>query len=110
MERLEKAGRLGRFAVVTVALALAGVDVLNGTMRPFLTYYLMGATTWVTYMAYEIMDKVSVGLITQDWAQGMFEKVTLTVVYLTVTCVTWWFCDRRMAKFLAKNLNQGDMK
>ncbi|MCK5613133.1 hypothetical protein KAR91_65270 [Candidatus Pacearchaeota archaeon] len=110
MDRLEKAGPLGRFAVIVVALALAGIDVLKGTMRPVLTYYLIGATTWVTYMAYEIMQRVSTELITQDWAQGMFEKVTLTVVYLTVTCVTWWFCDRRMAKFLAKNLNQGGTK
>ena len=108
MERLEKAKMFRTMNLI--ALALAGVDILKGTMRPVLTYYLMAATTWVTFMAYEIMQELAEGAITQQWAEGMFEKVTLTVVYLTVTCITWWFCDRRMAKFLAKNLNQGGTK
>lgn len=108
MDRLEKAEMFKTMNII--AFALAFVDVLKGTMRPVLTYYLIGATTWVTFMAHDIMQNIAEGAISYEWAQGMFEKVTLTVVYLTVTCVTWWFCDRRMAKFLAKNLNQGGAK
>ena len=55
-------------------------------------------------MAYTILIEVSSGNISQIWAEKMFEKVTLTVVYLTISCVTWWFADRRMAKFAAKHL------
>ena len=32
--------------------------------------------------------------------QQIYNEVTSIVVYLTVSCVTWWFGDRRMAKFL----------
>ena len=104
MERLEKAGMFGQIAIVITSLALAFVDVMKGTMRPVLTYYLICATTWITFMAYTILIEVSSGNISQIWAEKMFEKVTLTVVYLTISCVTWWFADRRMAKFAAKHL------
>jgi len=79
------------------------IDFLKGLTRPVLTYYLVGASTWVTIMAYEILNKAE-GAITTEWAQGMFEQVTLTIVYLTVSCVGWWFCDRRVGKFMKEHL------
>lgn len=73
------------------------VDFLRGLIRPSLTVYLCGVTTWVTWMAWEIMKKNGVEL-TAVQAMEIFMDTTSIVVYLTVSCVTWWFGDRRMAK------------
>lgn len=106
MERLEKAGKFGSFAIVIISLAMAAIDVLKGTMRPVLTYFLVGTTTWNTWMAYRILKQFEAE-ITQQWAQDLYQTVVITTVYLTVSCVTWWFCDRRMAKFLATHIKGG---
>jgi hypothetical protein len=73
------------------------VDFLRGIIRPSLTVYLCGVTTWVTWMAWEIMQKSGTEL-TAIQAKEIFSDTTSIVVYLTVSCVTWWFGDRRMAK------------
>jgi hypothetical protein len=40
---------------------------------------------------------------------AIFDQVTSIVIYLTVSCVTWWFGDRRVAKFLMR-LRGGNLK
>lgn len=84
-------------AGVLIAVLFGFVDFLKGLMRPTLTAYLVGLSTWITWMAWQIMSK---GGITMDLttATEIFSDVTSIVVYLTVSCVTWWFGDRRMAK------------
>lgn len=72
-------------------------DFIRGMLRPSLTVYLCGVTTWVTWMAWEIMQKNGVE-INATQAMEIFQDTTSIVVYLTVSCVTWWFGDRRMAK------------
>jgi len=86
-----------------VASLFGFVDFLKGLARPVITYYLIGVSTWVTVIAYEILNKTQ-GAITTEWAQGIFEKVILTIIYMTVSCVGWWFADRRIAKFMTKHL------
>ena len=41
--------------------------------------------------------------------QYIFDQVTSIIIYLTVSSVTWWFGDRRTAKFLMR-LNDGNKK
>jgi hypothetical protein len=48
-------------------------------------------------------------LLTADQAGAIFDQVTSIVIYLTVNCVTWWFGDRRVAKFLMR-LKDGNLK
>jgi len=72
-------------------------DFIRGMIRPTLTVYLCGVTTWVTLMAWEIMQSSGTA-ITATQAMTIFQDTTSIVVYLTVSCVTWWFGDRRMAK------------
>jgi hypothetical protein len=72
-------------------------DFIRGMIRPTLTVYLCGVTTWVTLMAWKIMQ-ASGTEITATQAMVIFQDTTSIVVYLTVSCVTWWFGDRRMAK------------
>ena len=80
-----------------IAFLFGIVDFIKGMIRPSLTAYLCGVTTWVTMMAWDIMQKSGTE-ITATQAMEIFQDTTSIVVYLTVSCVTWWFGDRRMAK------------
>ena len=80
-----------------ISILFGFVDFLRGIIRPILTVYLCGVTTWVTWMAWEIMQAHGVGM-TAVQATVIFNDVTSIVTYLTVSTVTWWFGDRRMAK------------
>lgn len=95
----------GRWRFITVPIAclvavLFGfVDWLRGFMRPALTLYLTGLTTAITWMAWDIMQKHGINMTSAE-AVAVFNQVIAIVIYLTVSCVTWWFGDRRIAKFL----------
>ncbi|MFH1982251.1 MAG: hypothetical protein ABIL58_10420 [Pseudomonadota bacterium] len=92
-------------AFVTVVMAFA--DALSATMRPFMTYYLLCASTWVTYLAWKLATAANGGAaMTAAFAQNLLTQVILTILYLTVTAVTWWYCDRRQAKDLDKILGK----
>lgn len=94
-----------QYVAVPVALILAMllgfVDFLKGLMRPGLTLYLTGVTSFLTWQAYDILQAAQATLTT-DQAFDIYTKVTTIVIYLTVSCVTWWFGDRRIAKFLMR--------
>lgn len=83
-----------------IAAGFAFVDWLNGIMRPALTIYLVGASSYITYLAWRIMQDVGLGTFTAAQALGIFQQVTSTMIYLAVSAVTWWFGDRTMSKFL----------
>ena len=80
-----------------VALLFGFVDFLSNLMRPALTAYLTGMSTWITIHAWKIMKMESVDVTTIQAVQ-IFNDTTSIIVYLTVSCVTFWFSDRRMAK------------
>ena len=77
-------------------------------MRPGLTAYLVGLTSWITFISMDVLKKHG-HLLTADQAGDIFDQVTSIVIYLTVSCVTWWFGDRRVAKFLMR-LKDGNLK
>jgi hypothetical protein len=82
-----------------VAFLFAIVDWINGMMRPALTVYLLGGSTFITYSAWMIMQ-ANQWEITADQAVAIYNQVTQTMIYLTVSAVTWWFGDRTMSKYL----------
>ena len=94
-------GKFGRFFAVPVgvflAMGFAFVDWLRGLMRPALTLYLTGMSSVITWMAWEIMQKNGITMTASD-AVGIYNQTTSIVIYLTVSCVTWWFGDRTMSK------------
>ena len=92
-------------AALLLALGFGFVDFLKGIMRPGLTLYLTGMTTVITWMAWEIMQKHGLQSMTVQQAIDIYNRVITIVIYLTVTCICWWFSDRRMAKFLTKMYN-----
>lgn len=75
------------------------VDWLNSMMRPALTIYLIGASTWITLLAWKIMKQYGITL-TASQAVDIFTQVTSTMIYLSVSAVTWWYGDRTMSKYL----------
>jgi len=91
-----------------VGIMFALVDFLKKAARPVLTYYLVGACTWLTILVWRIVNKSGVA-IEPSFAQEILNQLIVTVTFLTVSCVTWWFCDRRTAKFLMR-LNDGNIK
>lgn len=97
-------GPIGKFfaipCAILIAISFGFVDWLRGFMRPAITMYLTGMTTVITWMAWEILQKHGMQAMTVTEAISIFDQVISIVIYLTVTCVTWWFGDRRMAKFL----------
>jgi hypothetical protein len=93
---------------VLLAMLLGSVDVHKGIMRPGLTLYLTAVTTWLTWTAYGILQQVGANMTSQQ-ALDIYNQVTSIVIYLTVSCVTWWFGDRRIAKFLMR-LDDGNIK
>jgi len=106
-------GKVGKFfaipAGIMLAMSFGFVDWLRGFMRPGITLYLTGMTTVITYMAWQLMQVHGIQ-IPIDEAIKLYSQTTSIVVYLTVSCVTWWFGDRRMAKFLTKMNEQKGKK
>jgi hypothetical protein len=83
---------------VLVASAFGFVDFLRGIMRPSLTAYLVGLTTYITILAWEVMEKAGLDKFKPEQAALLFDNVTNIIIYLTVSCVTWWFGDRFILK------------
>lgn len=97
----------GKWQLITLPIAMlisilfALTDFIRGLIRPALTIYLCGVTTWVTMMAWDIMQKHGIEL-TATQALATFGEVTGVVTYLTISAVTFWFGDRSMNKFLTE--------
>jgi len=94
-----------------IAFLFGVVDFLSKSCRPVLTYYLMGCSTWLAIMTYTIL-KTSIGpenVLSIDRAYELFHLVVMTIIFLTVSCVSWWFCDRQTSKFLMR-LQDGNVK
>ncbi len=96
-------GKMRFFSVliaIILSMAFAFVDFLRGIMRPGITLYLTGMTTVITWMAWDIMQKQAIESMNIVQAITIYNQVVSIVIYLTVTCICWWFSDRRMSKFL----------
>lgn len=102
-------GKVMRFiavpAAIFLALAFGFIDWLRGVMRPGLTIYLTFLSTAITYMAWDILKQYGLSIPLES-AVEIYDKVISIIIYLTVSCVTWWFGDRRIAKFLT-SMNGG---
>lgn len=91
---------------VIIVMLLGFVEFLRTSIRPVATLYFVGLTTWLTYESVKIIE-LKQQLITIQMAMQTFDTVTSVVIYLTVSMLTWWFGDRRVAKFLYR-LNDGN--
>jgi hypothetical protein len=79
-----KPGRVGGFFLILL-------DVVRGLVRPGLTVYLCVLTTMVYYQARELIGKED---LTSGEALHLEKMIVGTILYLTTTCVLWWFGTR----------------
>lgn len=101
MERLFAVEGWVRFIAVPfgvlVCVLFGLADFVKSVARPSITMYLLGVSTWITKMAWDILDAKGM-VLTSLQATTILSNVVGTVLYLTVTAVTWWFGDRMAAK------------
>jgi hypothetical protein len=79
----------------------ATIDVIVHSVRPFVTYYMIGASTWLTILCYKLVNMTG-ALFTAAQAFDLFNMVINTMLYLTSSAVGWWFADRQTAKNFKK--------
>ena len=96
------------WCAIPITLGFAFVDFMKHLARPALTFYLVGTTTWLTYLCWTVLGGPA-GALSVKLAEELFKIIVLTVIYMTSSCVAWWFGDRRIAKFINR-LNDGNAK
>jgi hypothetical protein len=94
---------------VFVAFLFGMVDFLKAFTRPGITWLFTGATLFLAYTAYGVLGSAGMSAMDTTAAMALLTHIMDIVLYLTVSCVTWWFGDRRIAKFLTR-LNDGNKK
>lgn len=67
------------------------LDVVRGLVRPALTVYLCYITTSIWF---EVRHLANGEDLSPDQVIGILTLVVDTILYLTTTCVTWWFGTR----------------
>lgn len=67
------------------------VDAARGIVRPALTLYLCGLTTYVWT---QVKDKLAVEDLEASDVKDIWLLVVKTILYLTTTVVLWWFGTR----------------
>lgn len=87
--------QLPKTIAALVALLFAALDALRASVRPVITYYAMGALTWLAYLSYQSNPKAFV---------ADARLIVTAIVYIAITAVTWWFADRRLAKAMSESL------
>lgn len=86
-------GRLGRAGWFLMIL----LDVFRGVVRPGLTVFLCWITTRIYYQTQQLLETYGASLTAADLV-GIIRLVIATILYLTTTCVLWWFGTRNRQK------------
>lgn len=73
---------------------MVGLDVLRGMVRPCLTLYLCAITT----LLYLKAERLIPAGLSSEQALGLVDQIINTILYLTTTCVLWWFGTRNKQK------------
>jgi len=94
---------------VFIAFLFGMVDFLKAFTRPGITWLFTGATLFLAFTAYNVLGSAGMSAMDTTAALAILTHIMDIVLYLTVSCVTWWFGDRRIAKFLTR-LNDGNKK
>jgi hypothetical protein len=98
-----------KWLAALISYLFASVDYLKHMIRPVLTIYLIGASTWITIICYKLLQLTMGDAVTVQDAYNLFHMIVMTLIYLCTSTVSWWFSDRRSAKFIAR-LNDGNIK
>ena len=81
-----KVGKIGGFLLVLA-------DAIRGIVRPGLTIYLAWISTAIYLKSVETLARLAPAADTASLLK-LHEQIVLTLLYLFVTCVLWWFGTR----------------
>lgn len=70
------------------------VDVLRGTVRPLVTYYLVGFLSWMVWQFLRHVPLIDLLQLNPPLFWDVFEYTLATAVFLASTAVAWWFGAR----------------
>ncbi len=85
--RYSEGQQTGTFATGCLVM----LDVLSGVVRPMLTVYLCFLTTYIWFQVRAVLHSET---ISPADALDIWKLVINTILYLTTTCVLWWFGTR----------------
>lgn len=68
------------------------VDAVRGAMRPVITIFLLGISTYIIIRVGELVGGIE--NMDREYLSGMYKAVISDFLFLTVTSVTWWFGSR----------------
>lgn len=71
------------------------LDAARGIVRPLLTVYLCALTTYVWYQVRTVLSQQNLDAAA---AMQVWQLVVGQILYLTTTCVLWWFGTRNKEK------------
>lgn len=91
-QRYSEGVKVGKWGGILLVLA----DVSRAVVRPGLTVYLAWIATELYYQSDKIITLVNV-TVHQQVLTELHKQIVLTLLYLFVTCVCWWFGTRNKA-------------
>lgn len=82
-----------------VALLFAFLDFIRGIIRPLATTFITVIVSWIGYSTYQSDPTAFV---------SSAPLLVSIILYITVMIYAWWFCDRKIEKFLMKKGGQNE--
>lgn len=82
------------------------MDKTRAIIRPIITTYLVALTTWITYQMHILVGGLD--NIPMDNIFTMYWEIISAIIFLTVTCVTYWFNQRpsQAIKYMRENVGK----
>lgn len=74
------------------------VDSVRGLIRPVLTLYMVIIATVMFHWAKDLAAPGGTSVVDTSKAADIIKSIIDTLLYLTTTCVVWWFGARTPAK------------
>lgn len=94
----------GPFATAMLVL----LDFISGAVRPALTVYLCALTT---YIWLQVRGLIGVDHhLDEATVLAMWKTVIDTILYLTTTCVLWWFGTRNKQSLSSNNTGRYNVR
>lgn len=82
------------------------MEKTRAIIRPILTVYLVGLASWLTYKLHILIGGLD--NIPMDQVFTMYWEIISAIIFLTVTCVTYWFNQRpsQAIKYMRSNVGR----
>jgi hypothetical protein len=68
------------------------IDAVRGLMRPLITVFLLGVSTWLACSVNDLVGGLS--SLDSKAIYALYDQIIQQIIFLTVTAVTWWFGSR----------------